>query len=554
MKIQEWTEMKQYLPFLTIVLLIAGTFLCINFRTLKMVWFMDSRTRSADSRFFMDLDTAYDLKKLKLSPAERTFAEGYFRGRDLAWHKTMYETHPEDKIFLAAYIDALSREPEGKESELHLLLDKFRKLDPENAFPDFEEFLLVSEKAVEAKWVSDDGQTQKKVYTIRDCALLEKAVLLFDRGLRKSFYDSCSSGLSDRLIRLLRLKDDPFGYLQRNVIAWGMSQCYLIRLKEMVYRLLFYAETLHKEGKEAECRAILHSGPRLLRLLLKQDQGYLIEILVFYGLNRLYLEYAEKVGDREAAALYRQGEDFIQQYRKQKPEDRNITQHGGIWSNMMIPGAAMRNSIPVWELTPERMINYLVIDELALAGFCVGVLLLWCLHAAIALCKRGEPVTFSLKSRLRIIGFGMLLPLAVFLLYTHVDFLSGREFYLRMNLDRLLLGIGLLLFSWIPLSGIIRNETRGKPFASYARSMLLPLALLLFLTGAVLRPLLDYEIINYWKGDTLFRFTCTFDNEFRHSEYATAAENRAHDYLSAKLKMFMQGHSDAFSLGKEAGK
>ena len=535
--------MKQYLPFLTIALLIAGTFLCINFRTLKMVWFMDSQTRSTDSRFFMDHDTAYDLKKLKLSPAERTFAEGYFQSRDLAWHKTMYETHREDKTFLAAYIDALLREPEGKDSELHLLLDKFRKLDSENAFPDFEEFLLVSEKALEAKWVADDSQTQKLVYTIRDRALLEKSVLLFDRGLRKPFYDSCSSGLPDRLIRLLRVKDDPFGYLQRQVIDWEISLNYLNRLKEMVRRLLIYAETLHKEGKEAECRAILHSGPRLLRLLLKQDQGYLIEILAFYELNRLYLECAEKVGDREAAALYRQGEDFIQQYRKPKPEARNITQHGGIWSNMMIPGAAMRNSIPVRELTPERMIDYLVIDELTLVGFCVGVLLLWCLHAAIALCKRGEPVTFSLKSRLRIIGFGMLLPLVVFLLYTHVDFLSGREFFIRMNWIRLFLGIGLLLFSWVPLSGIIRNETRGKPFASYARSMLLPLALLLFLTGAVLRPLLDYEINYYWQRDTLFR----------NGKHDAAVENRAHDYLSAKLKMFMQGHSDAFSPGKEAG-
>ena len=101
----------------------------------------------------------------------------------------------------------------------------------------------------------------------------------------------------------------------------------------------------------------------------------------------------------------------------------------------------------------------------------------------------------------------------------------------------------LLLFSWVPLSGIIRNETRGKPFASYARSMLLPLALLLFLTGAVLRPLLDYEINYYWQRDTLFR----------NGKHDAAVENRAHDYLSAKLKMFMQGHSDAFSPGKEAG-
>ena len=207
--------MKKYLPVLTVALLIAGTLLCINFRTLKMIWYLNSGRLTDDlSPWHMSNDTAYDLKKLNLSPEERTFAEGYFRDRDLAWHKTMYETHREDKSFLAAYIDALAWMPEGKESELLPLLVRFRELDPDNAFPDYEESLVLSNQALEAKFVMD-GNTQKDVYTIRDRTLLEKSVQLFNRGLRKSFYDSCSSDLPDRLIRLLRLRDDPFGYLQR---------------------------------------------------------------------------------------------------------------------------------------------------------------------------------------------------------------------------------------------------------------------------------------------------------------------------------------------------
>ena len=125
----------------------------------------------------------------------------------------------------------------------------------------------------------------------------------------------------------------------------------------------------------------------------------------------------------------------------------------------------------------------------------------------------------------------MLLPLAVFLLYTHVDFLSGREFSFRMNWIRLFIGIGFLLFLWIPLSAIVRRETKGKLFASYARSMLFPLALFLFLTGAVLRPLFDWEISHYWRRDTLFR----------NSKWSSVPEDQAHDLLAEKLKMFIQG-------------
>ena len=56
--------MKKYLPLLTIALLIAGTFLCINFRTIKMVWFMSSRFMVPDSPLSMDRTAAFDARRI----------------------------------------------------------------------------------------------------------------------------------------------------------------------------------------------------------------------------------------------------------------------------------------------------------------------------------------------------------------------------------------------------------------------------------------------------------------------------------------------------------
>ena len=104
--------MKKYHPFLTIGLLIAGVFLCINFRTIKMVWFMSSRFMVPDSPLSMDRTAAFDLNKLKLSPEDRAFVEGYLQHRDFAWYKSMSEKYPDDKVFLTTYILELLREPE----------------------------------------------------------------------------------------------------------------------------------------------------------------------------------------------------------------------------------------------------------------------------------------------------------------------------------------------------------------------------------------------------------------------------------------------------------
>ena len=68
------------------------------------------------------------------------------------------------------------------------------------------------------------------------------------------------------------------------------------------------------------------------------------------------------------------------------------------------------------------------------------------------------------------------------------------------------------------------------PSASFARTMLLPLALCLFLTGAILRPLQDHGIRSAWQRDTLFRTGVWF----------STVEDRMRNYLIDNLTAFFQ--------------
>ena len=521
--------MKKYLPFAAVALLIAGTMLCLNFRTLKMLWYLNSDQSMID--YFhpleMSTETAFDLNRIKLSPDERVLVEGYLK-HNTACYKIMAESHPEDKFILADYIKESWWEFRERENEHLALLARLRKLDPDNAFPDYLESLTLFRKALKIN-LTDKAAVSS--YTVRDRALLERAGKMFLTGMKKPFFDAYAGVIPQRVIRLLQLKDEPFDYLRGNtIIGSGLNLSYLNSLSALVrYYLPSYAEILRREGREPECREILCSGRKFLPQIMEHEQGSLIELIIDYHINRHYLECAEKMNDKRAVALYQKAEDFFQQYRSAKPDDKNITLHGGIWANMTLRGLARRVPVSIEALTPERMINYLVIDQLAMAGFCVVIWFLCGIYGMIALCKRSRPVTFSRKVRLRLIGYGMFLPLLAFLFYTRVDFFSGRMFGLQANLVRTGIGIALLFLLWIPLAVLGRKATKGKPFAAYARAMLPLLALFLFLSGAVLRPLLDYETRFYWRRETLFR-----------GSRFSAPETKERDYLADKLMMFMR--------------
>ena len=86
--------MKKFLPFLSIVLLIAGFLLCINVRTLRLAQHISDFFRdSGDVR--KDTASRYQLDKLDLSPADRVFLEEFLPCRlDIGWYRKMHERYP----------------------------------------------------------------------------------------------------------------------------------------------------------------------------------------------------------------------------------------------------------------------------------------------------------------------------------------------------------------------------------------------------------------------------------------------------------------------------
>ena len=524
--------MKKFLPFLSIVLLIAGFLLCINVRTLRLVQHISDFFRdSGDVR--KDTASRYQLDKLDLSPADRVFLEEFLPSRtDHAWYRKMHEAHPDDLEFLAASLSLIATEPVSCLVEqiaaaepIQPLIDEFRRRDPDNALPDYMEAYLLHPRALDVKWENQTGKDHP-VYTILDRALLERMAALFMDGLRKPYCRTYSERLPERAIRLLQLKDDFHDYVYKAGIRCGFLASHLAVLRRVTESVLFYAETLEKEGRHEEAAAILHSGPTLIRQQMRQDQKTLIEALVYYALDRTYLKSAKAMKNEAAVRLYQKPADFFTAWRKTKSDDaeRTIARYGGYFSRMMLPGVCRGFSITEEDLEPERTINCLALDQLALAGFALLMLQIWIILAVIALFKRGGTVSCTRRDCLCMITYSLLPPLMFAVLW------SGRPYLLRIPLVRLLLPLGLLLVLSIPLFVFVWRRTRKDPSASFARTMLLPLACLLFLTGAVLRPLQDHGIRSAWQRDTLFRTGIWF----------STVEDRMRNYLIDNLTAFFQ--------------
>ena len=524
--------MKKYLPFLSVVLLIAGVLLCVNFRTLRLAQHVSDFFRDpGDVR--KDTASRYQLDKLDLSPSDRVFLEEYLSSRtDHAWYRKMHEAHPDDLEFLAASLTQIPTEPVSCLVEqiaaaepIQPLIDEFRRRDPQNALPDYMEAYLLHPRALDVKWENQTGKDHP-VYTILDRALLERMAALFMDGLRKPYFRTYSERIPERAIRLLQLKDDFHDYVYKAGIRCGFLAFHLAVLRRVTESVLFYAETLEKEGRHEEAAAILHSGPALILQLMRQDQKTLIEALVYYALDRTYLKSAKAMKDEAAVRLYQKPADFFTAWRKTKSDDaeRTIARYGGYFSRMMLPGVCRGFPITENDLEPERTINCLVFDQLALAGFAWLTSLLWILLAVIALFQRGGTVSFTRKDHLYLAGTVLLVPLMFAVLW------SGRPYLLRIPLVRLLLPLGLLLVLSVPLFVFVWRRTRKDPSASFARTMLLPLACLLFLTGAVLRPLQDHGIRSAWQRDTLFRTGIWF----------STVEDRMRNYLIDNLTAFFQ--------------
>ena len=498
--------MKKFLPFLFFAAAAAGVALCIDCEAFRVARFV---LTGGEPRFVLD---RLGPDRASLTPRERFFAEAFLKGRygETEWLEKQPKALLEDALFLPAYAEgqlARARGPGGTRADI----DRFRRVtaelrrrDPRNALPDYLEASLEEDLALKKVWAEDRWRIE-----LLDRAALERMVFLYRNALKKPYIRGGSLDVVPELHRMFVRENTPAGTLRKMACSLSGPLVFPMRAKGIAESILFYAELLRKEGRLAESRALLAGGEVFLCQNLECNSNTLIELLVWGTVGKMFRDATAKAGEAKLAEKYGRFVAAHEAWRSRYVSNRAIFVNGGIFANTLIPGG-IRTYVSKEELEPERRLDYLFCDKLALAGFaCTSCLcLLLCLAGAFFGRKRETDPVFSRLSWLRIIGYGMVTPLCLFILFIHLDMLSGRDLFIGINHPGFLIGFFGLVLLWAPLSSVVRTELRKlgiKTERAHCRAMLLPMACFLLLTGLCLRGLLDFEI-RYWNGrETLFK-------------------------------------------------
>ena len=514
--------------------ILIGLALCIDLRTLAGIQLLNPgrclvSTNTWQGKLFLAVFD-HDINHLHEKDQEfiRHFLLPWTPGKKSPWEKERYERDPENLASTAAY--ALSEFPAGENlltnrdrANYLRILEHGRRIDPDNALYDYLEAHLVTLSALKWEKISHGTGEKKETdwqYTVEDRAALDHGMKLYLAALNKPFVKTYSMDAPAEICRLLNPRDDYLGLLERINIYANTPLSFLSQMCALNRKSVAYGEILWKEGKTAEAEKYLHSWRKFIPRQQKYNSNTLIEVLAYYDCIGVYLDSALKRGDTAEAEKLNRISAILRNRKAQKDSNHeNIQKHGGILSGTFLP--ALKEKIPVQELEPERKLSYLVNDLLALA--LLSLLLTFCiiLFAGGILASRfagHRPFLLFLpwKSYRTVLLWGILVPIGIFLLYTHVDVLSGRDLSVQANLLRL--GLGMLgiviifplifesLFAWqLKKQGKILGFAGGKiPFATLCLNQLFAFAALLLVTGCVLRPLLDWECRRCIEKDEVF--------------------------------------------------
>lgn len=496
--------MKKYLLF-SFVLLVIGLFLCVDLRTLRLV----KIDAGMQCHSIIKLTNEDFCDKMPDNERDRKIVEAHFN----AWeaYKILDGLIDDDYAWLSfcawsflRYGNELNADMEKK---LYETLAKLRKLEPENACPDYIEAAIQYRKAVKEDFVNNDWQNK-----IIDRAALDKAIKFYLQAVSKPYVRIYTGELLERTISLFAFQNDVLGICQRICVSGRILLLpHLNQIREIARMAAFYAEILDKEGKKDESRKILASGRDFILQWAKDNSYILLDYLVYCSANGIFHTGAKKLNDKPMIELYGSVvSEFTQWKNKEDLSGIAAKKYGGYLSNFCLP--VLRMEIAPEKFTPERKLTYLIFDRLALIGFALLGVLQICLFAIVSaigkICRKNmELIKFSRFAWMRIIGLGMILPIVIFLLFSRIDMIGGRDVSLYINKIGFFSGIALLVLMWLWLAVTLRIEIKktGKTnFFTRALNMIFPYSTFIVLTGIILGTYFEIEENYYCKRETLY--------------------------------------------------
>ncbi len=439
--------------------------------------------------------------------------------------RALWETHPESRVYYANYVMRLqgeivpprppfaNREPLS-ETRFRFLEQELRRgeeLDPENALynyllaglflgrscePDFYRPELARRRHFR-RWRMEAPEETPEEYVeeefdlaefVLDRALLNRTMKELLEGAGKPRLSSYTTELlAERLAALPPARRVEASLLRVMLVA--NTPGYSLSLTSYQrHAVISYAKLLIAEGRAAEAEPLLEMWYPMAKQMA-EDAATLFDVMIAegcaYGGKKAADVYEKRLGRQEKAEDIRRQWARIERAWKGRrdafPEEEahwkrygeRLRRSGSIFAQLVLPNIACfgaAGAVHEEELAPGRRLEQTILDR---AGLMYVLLLLLCfILAALAVALRWRFLPGATAAPLlllprwretaKTLGFGVLLPLGAFYLYTRWSNLAGREYAVfwlggRFGLELLLLGTTIL---WLVCSMAARAIRR----------------------------------------------------------------------------------------------
>lgn len=403
--------------------------------------------------------------------------------------RAIWSAHPDDKVYYANYISALCAHGDVTDLErFRSALDHARRVDPGNARYDYILAYLLAERA--------ESRTDKLTDADRQ-ALHEASTAALARGHAKPRYRRYTLQMLTRRLALLPPAVRVEDLAERLRYVASQSQPDTTMLKRLAAISMARAESLADAGRIDEAMAISETWRHLVDRLNGDAFAY-VDVLAIREIadgvrSRDAAQYAflrapwSKVASEISSVVARSG----RRGRSAETPSRDLVQrHGSVFARMITPvpgtpplppsvtmpgrgeavtAAQSGQVVPVSvqaaagrKLDSTRWAEHVFLEQAAaVAGLLLITLMMLASAIAVLRYRRSSVGTRRIlvlpgwKRWLEFIGMGLVVPIAVYALYSRGSDFAGREYGVSYLGNRFVLELVLLVVSMIALYGLL---------------------------------------------------------------------------------------------------
>ena len=342
--------------------------------------------------------------------------------------------------------------------------------DPHNALYHYLLADLFIHQGLQGDWPKSEKQTGTfhYEYTITDRGKLDQGMRELALGLPLPFQTHRVGLLHAQLAAMPPTRDFSDRIREIAILAAVLFPEYA-KVRNLARVNGFYLSTLLAEGKRAEAEPFLHTGEHLVVQMANDVPPTLIGQLVTLAVGATCQKQDARVCrtfglTREAAMIEAHQEVLIGKLREWKEHGRLshkaeteavIQNYGGILPGILLPvfGSQPAGLITRETLRPSRLLEYAVAEGGIVAVLSLFVFMLlvysglkywrWKIASGGAAMPAPE-IALSSVDWLRILCYGLLMPLALYLLYISIPAISWRDHGIRSAV--LPFGYGIVVF------------------------------------------------------------------------------------------------------------